>query len=376
MAANKQGKMHMNLVLADTEEFRRVKRKSKPAAGPANAPLVESEEKRTLGLTITPLHDLEQASQAQLLPLQLSPPVLESANPLDVVYLLDSEALLPVLEDPRLLLAASLVSPLVVSQERRHRDSLAVERLREDLLVSLLPQDLLPRVDLRPGSNLLQDFSLRARDVDSLHQDLGDGEARMSSGKTAYNIPTPSETWRPTSVGIRNTHPIHIHSGQLRPAIIPQSVTPGNFSNCLPVSDHSPLPSLPQSPVKMAAAIKAINAKIRSNKVLDYVCSTHFWGPVSNFGIPVAAVMDTQKDPEIISGQMTGALVIYSATFMRYALAVSPKNYLLFACHAINFSAQCTQGYRYLNYWNWGGREAKLAAEAALQGSQAPEAGA
>jgi ribosomal protein S2 len=49
----------------------------------------------------------------------------------------------------------------------------------------------------------------------------------------------------------------------------------------------------------MAAAIKAINAKIRSNKVLDYVCSTHFWGPASNFGIPIAAVMDTQKDPEM-----------------------------------------------------------------------------
>ncbi|MCJ1323813.1 hypothetical protein MMC10_000474 [Thelotrema lepadinum] len=51
----------------------------------------------------------------------------------------------------------------------------------------------------------------------------------------------------------------------------------------------------------MAAAIKAINAKIRSNKVLDYVCSTHFWGPVSNFGIPVAAIMDTQKDPEMFA---------------------------------------------------------------------------
>ncbi|KAJ9200675.1 hypothetical protein DTO166G4_6801 [Paecilomyces variotii] len=44
---------HMNLVLADTEEFRRVKRRSnKPTPGPPNAPLVESEEKRTLGLTI------------------------------------------------------------------------------------------------------------------------------------------------------------------------------------------------------------------------------------------------------------------------------------------------------------------------------------
>ena len=47
---------HMNLVLADTEEFRRVKRK--PAKGAQSAPgssapaLVESEEKRTLGLTI------------------------------------------------------------------------------------------------------------------------------------------------------------------------------------------------------------------------------------------------------------------------------------------------------------------------------------
>lgn len=114
----------------------------------------------------------------------------------------------------------------------------------------------------------------------------------------------------------------------------------------------------------MAAAIKAVNAKIRSNKLLDYFCSTHFWGPMSNFGIPVAAVMDTQKDPEIISGRMTGALTIYSATFMRYAMAVTPRNYLLFACHFINFNAQVTQGYRWYRYWNMGGREAALEAKA------------
>ncbi|KAJ6161367.1 Mitochondrial pyruvate carrier 1 [Penicillium chermesinum] len=125
----------------------------------------------------------------------------------------------------------------------------------------------------------------------------------------------------------------------------------------------------------MAAAIKAINAKIRSNKVTDYLCSTHFWGPASNFGIPLAAVMDTQKDAELISGPMTGALILYAATFMRYALAVTPKNYLLFACHLTNFGAQTTQGYRYLAYWNWGGREAQLA-EKAKQGAQAAEAGA
>lgn len=50
---------------------------------------------------------------------------------------------------------------------------------------------------------------------------------------------------------------------------------------------------------------------------------------------------------------MTGALVIYSGTFMRYALAVTPKNYLLFACHFVNFGAQLTQGYRYLNWWKY-----------------------
>ncbi|KAL7909287.1 hypothetical protein GGI35DRAFT_376318 [Trichoderma velutinum] len=112
----------------------------------------------------------------------------------------------------------------------------------------------------------------------------------------------------------------------------------------------------------MAALAKAINAKIRSNPMLSYVCTTHFWGPVSNFGIPIAAVLDTQKSPDLISGQMTAALCVYSATFMRYALAVSPRNYLLFGCHVVNEAAQLTQGYRYLSWHNWGGKE-----KAALQ---------
>lgn len=31
--------------------------------------------------------------------------------------------------------------------------------------------------------------------------------------------------------------------------------------------------------------------------MLTYV--TDFWGPVSNFGIPLAAIMDTQKSPDL-----------------------------------------------------------------------------
>ncbi|KZM22995.1 pyruvate transporter mpc1 [Ascochyta rabiei] len=121
----------------------------------------------------------------------------------------------------------------------------------------------------------------------------------------------------------------------------------------------------------MAAAIKALNAKIRSNKYTDYICSTHFWGPVSNFGIPIAAIADMSKDPEIISGRMTGALTLYSATFMRYAMAVSPANYLLFGCHAINFTSQLVQGYRYINYFHFGGREAQLGDQAKQVGAEA-----
>ncbi|KAI5804383.1 hypothetical protein EDC01DRAFT_715962 [Geopyxis carbonaria] len=112
----------------------------------------------------------------------------------------------------------------------------------------------------------------------------------------------------------------------------------------------------------MAAAIKALNAKIRSNKVTDYFCSTHFWGPASNFGIPIAAVMDiTGKDPELISGNMTASLVVYSAVFMRYSMAVTPKNYLLFGCHFVNECAQLAQGYRYFQWNHNGGREKALA---------------
>ena len=54
---------------------------------------------------------------------------------------------------------------------------------------------------------------------------------------------------------------------------------------------------------------------------------------------------------------MTGALVVYAFTFMRYSLAVTPKNYLLFGCHFVNAGAQLTQSYRYMQYHYWGGKE-------------------
>lgn len=52
---------------------------------------------------------------------------------------------------------------------------------------------------------------------------------------------------------------------------------------------------------------------------------------------------DMTKPKEKISVNMTVALCIYSALFMRFALRVQPRNMLLFACHITNETAQLYQ---------------------------------
>ncbi|EEB06865.2 hypothetical protein SJAG_01924 [Schizosaccharomyces japonicus yFS275] len=90
---------------------------------------------------------------------------------------------------------------------------------------------------------------------------------------------------------------------------------------------------------------------VKSPNFRRYLMSTHFWGPLSNFGIPIAALYDLKKDPHLISGRMTSALIVYSCVFMRYAWMVYPRNYLLLCCHAFNTAAQSAQGARFINFW-------------------------
>ncbi|CAN1129987.1 Mitochondrial pyruvate carrier 1, partial [Linum perenne] len=71
--------------------------------------------------------------------------------------------------------------------------------------------------------------------------------------------------------------------------------------------------------------------------------TTHFWGPIANWGFVAAGLADMQKPPEMISGNMTGVMCVYSALFMRFAWMVQPRNYLLLACHASNESVQLFQ---------------------------------
>ncbi|EEC00490.1 mitochondrial pyruvate carrier 1 [Ixodes scapularis] len=95
--------------------------------------------------------------------------------------------------------------------------------------------------------------------------------------------------------------------------------------------------------------------QLGSKEFRQYLCSTHFWGPVANWGIPIAAIADIKKDPSFISGKMTTALCIYSLLFMRFALKVQPRNLLLFACHFTNEAAQITQGCRLIQHEYLGG---------------------
>ncbi|XP_041989283.1 mitochondrial pyruvate carrier 1 isoform X2 [Aricia agestis] len=100
----------------------------------------------------------------------------------------------------------------------------------------------------------------------------------------------------------------------------------------------------------MSALARKLVDQLKSKEFREYLMSTHFWGPVANWGIPLAAIADTRKDPCFISGKMTFALTLYSMMFMRFAWRVQPRNLLLFACHFTNTGAQLTQGARFVNY--------------------------
>ncbi|KAG0664268.1 pyruvate transporter mpc1 [Rhodotorula mucilaginosa] len=106
----------------------------------------------------------------------------------------------------------------------------------------------------------------------------------------------------------------------------------------------------------------------KSPEARKYFLSTHFWGPLANWGLPLAAITDlTSKDAKFISGPMTLALVSYSLVFMRFAWRVQPRNYLLFACHATNATAQSLQGARFIQYNYLGNKDKDQLAEKAKE---------
>lgn len=79
--------------------------------------------------------------------------------------------------------------------------------------------------------------------------------------------------------------------------------------------------------------------------------TTHFWGPVANWGLAGSGIYDAlNKGPEIINERMSGTQVVYSALFVRFAWAVQPRNYILASCHTANVLAQSNQLRRWVDH--------------------------
>ncbi|OBS79796.1 hypothetical protein A6R68_22003, partial [Neotoma lepida] len=110
----------------------------------------------------------------------------------------------------------------------------------------------------------------------------------------------------------------------------------------------------------VAGLVRKTREYVKTKEFRDYITSTHFWGPVANWGLPMAAFKDMKAPPDIISGRMTTALIFYSMAFMRFAYRVQPRNYLLLACHLSNVVAQSIQACRYLKYHYVDGAKASI----------------
>ncbi|XP_055249461.1 mitochondrial pyruvate carrier 1-like protein [Moschus berezovskii] len=111
---------------------------------------------------------------------------------------------------------------------------------------------------------------------------------------------------------------------------------------------------------------------VKTKEFRDYLKSTHFWGPVANWGLPLAAFGDMRASPDIISGRMTTALIFYSMAFMRFAYRVQPRNLLLMVCHGTNIVAQSIQAGRYLTYHYGGGTTAATNAVVSAASATSP----
>eukprot|EP00440_Ansanella_granifera_P061344 gb/GFBE01066503.1/.p1 GENE.gb/GFBE01066503.1/~~gb/GFBE01066503.1/.p1 ORF type:complete len:232 (+),score=29.25 gb/GFBE01066503.1/:1-696(+) len=79
--------------------------------------------------------------------------------------------------------------------------------------------------------------------------------------------------------------------------------------------------------------------------------TTHFWGPVANWGLAGSGMYDAaMKGPEIINERMSATQILYSGLFVRFAWAVQPRNYILASCHTANVLAQSNQLRRWGEY--------------------------
>ena len=71
-----------------------------------------------------------------------------------------------------------------------------------------------------------------------------------------------------------------------------------------------------------------------------FIRNVGYVGAAANWLIPLAGIGALRNDPKNIDCKMSAVLSIYSFFFIRWALAITPANYPLCACHATNSSIQ------------------------------------
>jgi len=81
----------------------------------------------------------------------------------------------------------------------------------------------------------------------------------------------------------------------------------------------------------------------KEGKRAQYAATLGNIAALANWGIPIAAIVSLNRDPERINLPMTTVLALYSMLFMRWSVAVYPRNYPLFTCHTVNSVAQSVQ---------------------------------
>ncbi len=66
-------------------------------------------------------------------------------------------------------------------------------------------------------------------------------------------------------------------------------------------------------------------------------------GAAANWLIPIAGARNlVSQDANNINPVMTATLLVYSTIFWRWAIAISPPNWLLMACHTANATVQAS----------------------------------
>jgi len=68
--------------------------------------------------------------------------------------------------------------------------------------------------------------------------------------------------------------------------------------------------------------------------------TTHFWGPVTNWGLVAVAARDMCGNKSETDVGMAMTLALVSLCFMRFAWRVHPRNLLLLACHGVHAAMQ------------------------------------